>query len=291
MPELRIARLRPWRCFAALTVVALLAGCSGVETAYRHADLYLEWRANEFFDLDRTQGQMLKPAIDAVLRWHRTDELPVYARMLKTAQAKLKTKVTMDDVRSFNDEARARTRISVVRTALTSAPILATVTPQQIGKLKSRLAKENEDFVDKYARGPVDKQQNRRATRFIDGMEYWVGSLTDGQKAKIKQIIAESPAPYALQLADRQRIQQEFISLLNEKNSADALKPKLAAWIANWDAGRSAELDAALKIATDQFLRMSISVIDTMTPAQREHVQKMLQSYIDAMKELIAEAR
>jgi hypothetical protein len=28
-----------------------------------------------------------------------------------------------------------------------------------------------------------------------------------------------------------------------------------------------------------------------MTTAQHEHVQKMLQSYIDTMKELIAEAR
>jgi hypothetical protein len=283
--------MRPLRCFAALTVAVLLAGCSGVQTVYRHADLYLEWRANEFFDLDRTQGQLLKPAIDSVLKWHRTDELPVYSRMLETVQEKLKTKVSMDDVRSFNDEARARTRISVVRAALTGAPILATVTPQQIAKLKSRLAKENEDFVDKYARGPMDKQQSRRATRFIDNTEYWVGSLTDGQKAKIKQIIAESPTPYALQLADRQRIQQEFISLLSEKNSADALKLKLAAWIANWDAGRSAEFDAASRIANDQFLRMSTWVIDTMTPAQHEHVQKMLQSYIDTMKELKAEAR
>jgi hypothetical protein len=290
MPGSRIAQLRPSRCFAALAAAVLLAGCSGVQTAYRHADLYLEWRANEFFDLDRAQGQALKPAIDTLLKWHRADELPAYTRMLETAQAKLMNRVTLDDVRSFNDEARARTRISVVRAALTSAPILATVTPQQIGKLKSRLAKENEDFVDKYARGPMEKQQNRRATRFIDNTEYWVGSLTDVQKAKIKQIIAESPTPYALQLADRQRIQQEFVSLLNQNNSADALKPKLAAWIANWDAGRSAELDVASKIANDQFLRMSMSVIDTMTPAQHEHVQKMLQSYVDTMKELIVEA-
>jgi hypothetical protein len=251
------ARSRAVSGFALLAVAALLTGCSGVQTAYRHADLYLDWRANEFFDLDHAQEQALRPAIDTLLKWHRVDELPAYTRMLESVQAKFRTRVTL--------------------------------TPQQIGKLKSRLAKENEDFIDKYARGPMDKQQSRRATRFIDNTEYWTGSLTDGQKARIQQIVAESPTPYALQLADRQRIQQEFISLLNEKNSADVLKSKLAEWIANWDAGRSAEFDAASRIATDQFMRMSMSVIDTMTPAQREHVQKMLQSYIDTMKALSAE--
>jgi hypothetical protein len=271
-------------------LLGLLAGCSGVQTVYRHADLYLDWKANEYFDLDHAQESALKPAIDSVLKWHRQNELPVYVQMLEMVQAKLKGNITLAELREFDAEARARSRVSVIRGALTGAPILATLTPQEIDRLKHQLAKDNADFVDKYARGPMEKQQARRVTRFVDNVEYWVGSLNDAQLLQIKRIIAEAPTRYALQLAERQRIQQEFIALLSAKNNADALKPKLAAWIADWDAGRSPEFVEETRIANDQFVRMCHLVIETMTPAQHEHAQKMLQSYIDAMRALIAES-
>jgi hypothetical protein len=289
MPELRILRLLPR--FAVLVLLALLAGCSGVQTAYRHADLYLMWKANEYFDLDHPQEAVVKPVIESLLKWHRQSELPAYAAMLETVQSKIKSKVTVDDVRWLFDESRARTRVAILRSALAGAPVLATVTPKEIGNLNKQLTKDNEEFIDKYVRGAVDKQQARRVTRFIESTEYWVGSLNDAQKARIKQIVAESPTPYALQLTDRQRIQGEFIAVLNEKNSADALKTRLTDWIADWDNGRSPQYVEALKVANDQVVRMTMSVADTLTPAQREHAQKTLQSYIDTMKTLVAEAR
>lgn len=277
------------RRLLALALVTLLTACSGMQTMYRHADIYLEWKANQFFDLDRVQNAAAKPAIDALLKWHRQNELQAYVHMLEAVREKLKTRITLDDIRWFNDEARARTRVVMTRAALIGAPVLATVTPQQIETLKKRLTKENEDFFDKFARGTVEKQQNRRVTRDIENAEYWVGNLTDQQKDKIKQIVAESPPPYTLQIGERQRIQGQFVALLGEKNSAEALKPKLTAWIANWDTGRSVAFNEAAKVSTDQVMRITLSVLDTLTPAQREHTLTMLQDYIDNMKALIAD--
>jgi hypothetical protein len=271
----------------AMVVLALaFAGCAAVPTMYRHADLYLEWKANEFFDLDRTQASAIKPVIESVLQWHRQTELPAYSDLLLRVQSKLAAHVTLDDVRWLFDQMRQRTHAAVVKAAVAGAPLLATVTPKQIAELQRHLAKENGDFVDKYSQGPMDKQQARRATRFIDNAEYWVGSLSDEQKAAIKEIAAQAPTSYALQLAERQRVQSEFVALLNEKNNAEQLKTRLSAWIENWDAGRSPQFVEASKVSNDQLFRMALAVAETMTPAQRAHAQKMLQQYIDEIAAL-----
>jgi hypothetical protein len=266
---------------AIVALVSLFAGCAAVPTIYRHADLYLEWKANQFFDLDRDQDNAIKPVIASVLLWHRQTELPVYSDMLLRAQVKLNGRVTLDDVHWLFDQAHQRTHVAVVKAALAGAPLLATLTPKQIAESQRRLAKENETFVDKYSSGPMDKQQASRATRFIDSVEYWVGSLSDAQKAEIRQIAGQAPTAYALQLADRQRIQGEFVALLNEKNNAEQLKTRLAAWIDNWETGRSPQYVEALKIANDQLFHMTLAIAATMTPAQRAYAQKMLQQYID----------
>jgi hypothetical protein len=275
----RIALAFSWLAIVALAL--LFAGCAALPTMYRHADLYLEWKANQFFDLDREQGNAIKPVIDSVLQWHRQTELPVYSDMLLKVQVKLNGRVTLDDVHWLFDQMRQRTHAAVVKATMAGAPILATVTPKQIAELQRRLAKENEDFVDKYMSGPMEKQQARRATRFIDNVEYWMGSLSDAQKTEIQGIAAQAPTSYSLQLAERQRIQGEFVSLLNEKNDADHLKTRLSAWIENWDAGRSPQFVEATKASNDQLFHMVLAIAETMTPAQRAHAQKMLQQYID----------
>jgi hypothetical protein len=284
---LKMRRINPAISWLAVVALALLfAGCAAVPTMYRHADLYLEWKANEFFDLDRAQENAIKPVIESVLLWHRQTELPAYSDLLLKVQAKLNGKVTLDDVHWLFDQMRLRTHTTVVKAAVESAPVLATVTPKQIAELQRRLAKENEDFIDKYSQGPMEKQQARRATRFIDNIEYWVGSLSDAQKTEIKQIAAQAPTAYSLQLVERQRVQGEFVILLNEKNSAEQLKARLSTWIESWDAGRSPQFVEALKASNDQLFHMALAIAETMTPTQRAHAQKMLQQYIDEIAAL-----
>jgi hypothetical protein len=275
---------------AIVAAACALSACSGVQIGYRHADIFLSWKVNEYFDLDPAQDAMVKPAIAAALAWHRRTELPEYVQLLQTVQGKLKAKVAPEDVHWFDDQTKMRTRAAITQLAIEGAPILATVTPAQVIQLEQRLVKDNETFFDKYARGTVEKQQGRRAKRFIENAEYWVGGLTDAQKDAIEKIVAETPTRYARQLEERKRIQSEFVALLREKNTPATIVPKLKAWIANWDAGRSPAFVEIVKVSNDQLERMTLAVTDSMTPSQRQHAQEQLQSYIDTMNELVKES-
>lgn len=278
--------------FLRRTVLALatllLAACSAVQIGYRHADIYLAWKVNEYFDLDGAQYEMVRPAIESLLQWHRKVELPDYAHLLETVEAKLKGKITQADARWFDDEVGRRMRVSVARMALEGAPILATITPEQIDQLEQRLDKDNGAYYDKFVHGSVEKQQNRRAKRFIEGAEYWTRFVTEEQQQKIQQIAAEAPPRYALALAERKRVQHEFIALLREKNTAAALAPKLNAWIENWRAGRSPEYVKIYEQSMEQRARMAVAITDTMTNAQRVHALAKLQAYIEDMRALAA---
>jgi hypothetical protein len=229
---------------------------------------------------------MVRPAIDSALQWHRAVELPDYARLLETVQTKLKSKVTPADARWFDEEVGKRMHASVARMVLDGAPILATITPVQIEELEQKLAKDNDKYYDDFVRGSMEKQQKRRVKRFIDGTEHWTRFVTEEQRKKIEQIVAEAPQRYALALEQRKRVQREFIAILRERNSAAALLPKLNAWIANWEAGRSPEYVRLYEISLDQRARMAVAIIDTLSPTQRAHVQAKLQTYIEDMRGL-----
>ena len=59
-----------------LLVLAMLAGCSGVQLAYRNADLLIENRAEDLLDLDDAQLKTWQPLLADVLARHRRAEVP-----------------------------------------------------------------------------------------------------------------------------------------------------------------------------------------------------------------------
>ena len=276
------------RALPSLLAVLLLAGCSALQLGYRNADTFLAWTVNDFFDLDHGQKEMLKPGIESLLAWHRTEQLPDYARFLDAIQARLGGPVTHADVNWLMDEARGRYLTAVERAVAEGAPVLAKLTPHQIDELEQRLKKENTKFADKYLKDDLAKRQKDRAERFIDNTEYWVGLLSDEQEKRIHEIAAEGATGYAQRLAERQRVQREMLAILREDNNAASLVPKLKAWIANWEGGRSAEARQAFTRAGEQTLRMMLAVTDTLGAQQREHAQKRLRSYAEDMCKLAA---
>jgi len=271
-----------------LLVVLLLAGCSAVQFGYRHADTFLAWTVDDFFDLDHGQKELLKPGVESLLAWHRTEQLPDYARFLEAIQARLGGPLTHADVKWLVDEARARYITVVERAVVEGAPVLAKLSPHQIDELERRLKKDNKKFADKYLKDDLAKRQRKRAERFIDIAEYWLGSLGDEQEKRIHEIAAEGVTGYTQRLAERQRVQREFLAILREDNNAASLVPKLKAWIANWEGGRSAEARQAFARAGEQTLRMMLAVTDTLGAQQREHAQKRLRSYAEDMCKLAA---
>src|SRR5258708_7753751 len=82
---------------AVLTGTLLISGCSAIRIGYNQADTILAWMADDYFDFDAAQKQDFNTRIDRLLKWHRQEQLPDYARFLAEIKQRGQQRLTRDD--------------------------------------------------------------------------------------------------------------------------------------------------------------------------------------------------
>ena len=70
-----------------LAATSMLIGCSATRIAYDNFGLLSRFMLGRYVDLDTAQADALKPRIAGFHQWHRANEMPVYAAVLKSASA------------------------------------------------------------------------------------------------------------------------------------------------------------------------------------------------------------
>ena len=79
---------RRWCAIICLLAAGLtLTGCGAVRLAYNNAPDLTYWWLDGFLDLDSAQSARLRNDLNALQAWHRKEELPAVAEMLKNLQA------------------------------------------------------------------------------------------------------------------------------------------------------------------------------------------------------------
>jgi len=62
-------------------LVAILSGCSATQFIYNRVDILIRWYLDDYVSLDRDQQARFTTRLDALLEWHRLEELPVYVML------------------------------------------------------------------------------------------------------------------------------------------------------------------------------------------------------------------
>ena len=267
-------------------VVLALAACSAVRVAYNNADLYLTWKAEDYFALDSRQRALLRTKLDATSTWHRSEELTRYAAVLGAAGERVGGGVDEADIQWLLTSARLRYEALARQSAPGAAAVLSSLTPAQIARFEVKLQRENEDFAAEYVAPPPDAQRRQRFKRTLELMEEWVGPLSDSQRARMQSLSFAVPLTNALRHADRQRRQQAFIAILAEHLAPETLAPALEAWMIAWDAGRAPEYEALSGEARRQSVAMVLDLDRSLTSQQRTRLQARLARYAGEFESL-----
>jgi hypothetical protein len=267
-------------------VLLALAACSAVRVAYNNADLYLTWKAEDYFALDSRQRALLRTKLDATSTWHRSEELTRYAAVLGAAGERVGGGVDEADIEWLLTAARLRYEALARQSAPGAAAVLSSLTPAQIARFEVKLQRENEDFAAEYVAPPPDAQRRRRFERTLELMEEWVGPLSDSQRARMQSLSFAVPLTNALRHADRQRRQQAFIAILAEHLAPETLAPALEAWMIAWDAGRAPEYEALSNEARRQTVAMVLDLDRSLTSQQRTRLQARLARYAGEFESL-----
>jgi len=269
-------------CFFLLLLVALVAGCSALRLTYRQADALLAWRANEYFDLNPLQRHDLDVRLERLLAWHRYEQLPDYAVFTRAAIARVQQSLNRDDVVWLIEGVKARYRVIVNRGSGDAAAMLATLEPEQINALQKQWHKVNRKFANQNELdGSVEERKRARLKKTLDRIQDWTGGLTYAQEQKIAALLDAIPLIEHLRHADRIRRQQEFLQLLEMRANPQEFRPKLRAWLLDWESGRAPAYARLSGEVYAKRIEFYLAVDKLLTPGQRQIVLHRLQEYAD----------
>lgn len=289
--------IRRWCVIVALAVILPLAACSSIRFGYNHADTFLIARLDQYFDLEKSQKQLARDRIGALLAWHRATQLQDYSALLDEIRAKLNGPVTPSEVISFQEKIRQRLETLGERAAPEIAKLALTLKPNQIAQVRRELDEDNAEFREEYgySHNPSNPNPQARAKLFIKRAEFWLGKLTEPQRAMIRQAVAARDNGNYTWADEREARQHEFLALLSKIERQKPQERVATDWVRCYFAELARQTDPQRQAFIETLRRADAELIakllDSATPEQRTALDEKLHGYAADLAALVEENR
>jgi hypothetical protein len=274
--------------FLLAAALALLAACSATRVAYNNADSALRYMAWEYLDLESEQSGELKVRIARLHEWHRANELPAYAVLMRSAAQRVARGVEAGDVAWAIAGLRARYRRFASRAAEDAAPVLATLGTDQLAHVEKKFAERNAKYAKEFF--PRDEKELERAQlkRALERFSDWTGALAPEQEARIARFVREHRRYAVLRFEDRQRWQHDAIALIRQYRRPDELGPRIAEVFTEPQRRRPEEFAREEDRWEADLAQLLVDLDRTLSPGQRAHAVERMQGYAEDFTALAA---
>ncbi len=270
----------------AAVAVVLLASCTAVRVSYNNADSLMRYVVWRYVDLDPRQSDALQQRLARLHDWHRSNELPAYVDFLHSVRSRFARGLAAPDVGWAIDAMRTHYRITAGHAATEAAPLLLTLSPEQIASIERRFAKEDAKFEHEWLNGSPERRERRAAERLIERFEQWTGDLDHDQQARIRDFVKAHPRDAQLRLQDRRRWQRAAVELVRQYRRAEDLAPRLARLFGEPDSGRSPEYVAEMRRWESDLGRLIVELSRSLSAEQRERVLRRIDRYAEDFQSL-----
>src|SRR6266568_1425660 len=258
-----------------------LAACSATRVAYDNADTVLRFMASSYLDLDAAQSDDLAPRIARFHRWHRGNELPIYAALLRSASQRAAAGITAEDVAWGLANVRLRYRRFAAKAAEDAAPVLATLANAQLAALERKFAESNEKYTKEFLSSDDKERRRRQLKRMLERFRDFAGDLTPDQQARIGRFALAHERHVALRFEDRQRWQRDFVAALKEERKPEDLGRHLVEMFERPELRRSEEFIEEDTRWEEDLGRLIVDLDRSLSPKQRAHVVRRLSDYAE----------
>ena len=283
------------RRFILLSVTLLAAACSSLKLGYNNADTLLLYSLDSYFDLDDKQEDLARERVRSLLSWHRSTQLTGYAQLLTEAQRKLDGQVKADDVAALQQQINARLAVISDQAAPDLAALALTLTPAQIERFASKLAKESSSARRDLVRfAGARESADERVRRYTERAESWFGSVNAEQMQILNAALTERSTAETWWMDERERRQREMAQLLqrihDEKPPASEATRRMREYFTQLAEPREAQRRAALAAHRQSNAELVARLVNAASPAQRAVLTKKLRGYAEDFIALTAEA-
>lgn len=117
---------------AVLFMVLLLGACSSTTFFYNRLDFIIGWYLSDYVEFNDTQQRIFDRQLDALLTWHRRDELPQYLQLLDDLTLALDAELADTQLRGMYGDIEAAVGRTQVRINAMALAMASELEPEQL---------------------------------------------------------------------------------------------------------------------------------------------------------------
>jgi hypothetical protein len=268
-----------------LAASLLLASCTAVEFAYNNAPAYLAGEFDDAFDVDDAQSEQVDLAFERFFEWHRQYELERYHELLDSAAMRVADGIRADEFMDITREMRSAWHRSLGRLADDFAPLLATLSPEQIDHYEAYFRERSEEYEDYLAMDAAGRKEYR-VKRGLERLEDWFGELSERQREDIGARLLQLPEIYPDWIAYREARQRAFVDALRRAPVEGLPAQRLRDIALDPDSKHARAFQSARSAYWLAYAQMIEDINGSLTSMQLQHAVNRLRNYADGVGNL-----
>lgn len=279
----RLSRLPRW--VLVLLLAATASGCA--KLVYNRLDTLAAWYVGSLVSLDDRQSSDLRAWLAQTLQWHRESELGRYAGFLR----ELSTEVARPSNRAAYQRLFGQVEGFVSDFAAQTAPqatrLLLELTPAQVEEFLANLEeKSQERSADALQEIRAGTWQTKRVKETQRQVKRWTGTITEQQKLLVREMSQQIQPTTSEWLESQRRWRAALGDAFSNRGTAEErilqlLREPDTQWTAQYKTKEASNREQVLSLVT--------ALDASLTPAQREHMQRELTSLAERLDALTEE--
>jgi hypothetical protein len=271
-------------------LLLVLGACSSLRLAYNNAPELGYFWLDRYVDFDKAQGKRVSAELEQLLRWHRSEELPLIAELLQNAQTLALQTPSGPQLCALNQTVLQRSEAIGLHAVPAAAAIVTTLTSQQLANLAKAYEKSNRKMREEWRSAQAHGMDNR-TLKSLERLEDMYGSLSSAQRRLFQDAMAATgfdSARYLEEVHARQQITLQTLDKLRNADSATA-QAALVAWIKMFSQSANPAYREYYAQVTAQTCQAVAQLHAQTTLAQRRHMADYLKDYEQQVRMLAAQ--
>jgi hypothetical protein len=276
------------RCLRLLCVLLLAAGATGcAKLIYNRLDSLAAWYVGSLVSLDDQQASTLRAWLAQTLEWHRESELGRYATFLRELSSEVAQPASRVDYQRALERVQGFANDFTAQTAPQAAHLLLELSPAQVEEFLANLEEKSEERSQEnreaLRNGTWQTKQIKNTQRQV---KRWTGSVTEEQKLLVREM-SQHIQPTTTDWLESQR--QWRAALQDAFSNRDTAEERILQLLREPDTQWTAQYKTKEASNREQFLSLLTALDASLTPAQRERMQRELTNLAERLEALTEE--
>lgn len=287
------AGLRKFALAGALIALTALGACNAMKLGYQQGDRLAFWWVDNYVDVSASQEPLTRDAIARFFAWHRKDQLPEIAGLLRQAKSEVQQPVTAAEVGRIQEGAQRLARVAFDRSTPDVADLLLTLTPEQIARMDKKFGEANAKYRKEYLRPDPAAREEARFDKVMDYARLIYGRFSSEQEAVIRRAMAPVVQGAEARYDERVKRQQEWLALARQVQATRPPKAQVVEMLRrygdHWQNPPTRERDARHDANNEAGLVLTATIANLTTPEQKNHAVERFQKWIEDANALMRE--